>query len=97
MSLKCIKIFILQEVFFIKDCVIEKTGLPAKNVSAEVLGAYKVKSSFFKVLMMSFSVTRLSIFQSLIKLISVYFLNIATPEFRIMPKSHLRFWEAINT
>lgn len=31
-----------QEVFYIKDCVIEKTGLPAKNVSAEVLGAYKV-------------------------------------------------------
>lgn len=32
---------IIPEVFYIKDCVIEKTGLPAKNVSAEVLGAYK--------------------------------------------------------
>ncbi|GFS85522.1 uncharacterized protein NPIL_150461 [Nephila pilipes] len=32
---------VIPEVFYIKDCVIEKTGLPAKNVSAEVLGAYK--------------------------------------------------------
>ncbi|XP_042906776.1 TSC22 domain family protein 1-like [Parasteatoda tepidariorum] len=32
---------VIPEVFYIKDCVIEKTGLPPKNVSAEVLGAYK--------------------------------------------------------
>ncbi|KAG8175133.1 hypothetical protein JTE90_023415, partial [Oedothorax gibbosus] len=29
------------EVFYIKDCVIAKTGLPAQRVSTEVLGAYK--------------------------------------------------------